>query len=93
RETTQGESKSIYSFDLAASRDILNKKGTLTFSVRDIFNSRRRRYIQFGDDFFREGDFQWRARQFTLTLNYRLNQKKKRERGGRGGYDGGDGEF
>ncbi|MFK7936347.1 MAG: TonB-dependent receptor [Saprospiraceae bacterium] len=93
RETTQGESKSIYSFDLAASRDILNKKGTLTFSVRDIFNSRRRRYSQFSDDFFREGDFQWRARQFTLTLNYRLNQKKKRERGGRGGYEGGDGEF
>lgn len=92
RQTTQGETRSLSSVDVAASRDVLKKKGTLTLSVRDLFNTRRRRYIQFGDSFFREGDFQWRARQFTLTLNYRLNQKKQRPRGGRGGnYGGGEG--
>lgn len=91
RETTQGRNKSITSIDLGASKDILQKKGTLTLSVRDLFNSRKRRYIAFGDDFYSEGDFQWRARSVTLTLNYRLNQKKQRNRGGRrGGYDGGE---
>ncbi|MEO1515033.1 MAG: TonB-dependent receptor [Bacteroidota bacterium] len=92
QETIQGRRKSITSIDIAASRDVLNKKGTLTLSIRDVFNSRRRRYTTVGDNFFNEGDFQWRARIATLTFSYRLNQKKRRggRRGG-GGYDGGDG--
>ena len=96
RETPQGRAESITHFDVAVSRDVFKKKGTLTLSVRDIFNGRRRRYETFGDDFFSEGDFQWRERQIDLTLNYRLNQKKQRSRrGSRGGgnFDGGGGEF
>jgi len=75
------------------SKDIFKKKGTLTFSARDLFNTRRRMWTIEQEDFFESGDFQWRARQMTLTLNYRLNQKKKRggKRGG-GNYEGG-GEF
>lgn len=88
RQTTQGRSKSITHVDLGFSRDVLSDKGTITLSVRDLFNSRRRRYINEGANFFREGDWQWRARQITLSLNYRVNQKKRRG-GGRGGYDGG----
>ncbi|MFN7118208.1 MAG: TonB-dependent receptor domain-containing protein [Saprospiraceae bacterium] len=80
RNTTQGRDKSEYYIDLALSKDILKNNGTITFSVRDLFNSRRRRFITEGDNFFREGDFQWRARQVVLTLNYRINQTKKRER-------------
>jgi outer membrane receptor protein involved in Fe transport len=99
QRVTQGRRLAMYSIDLAASRDILSDKGTLTLSVRDLLNSRKWRYITEGEgpgfSFYTEGDFQWRARQVTLTFNYRLNQKKQRGRGDgqRGDYEGGDGEF
>ena len=94
RVTPQGKRFAIASIDLAASHDVLKGNGTLTLSVRDLFNSRRRRYETFGENFRNEGDFQWRGTTGTLTLNYRLNQQKQRRRGGGGGYDGGgDGEF
>jgi outer membrane receptor protein involved in Fe transport len=88
RNTPQGRTKSIYTIDLSMSRDILNGKGTITASVNDLLNSRRRRYVFEDEGFFSEGDFQWRARQFLVTFSYRINQKKKRP--GRGGYGGGD---
>ena len=91
RENTQGRSLAQWNIDPAASMDILKNKGTLTLSVRDLFNTRRRRYISEGENFLVEGNWQWRARQATLTFNYRLNQKKQRGGEGRGGFEGGDG--
>jgi outer membrane receptor protein involved in Fe transport len=94
RQTTQGRSQGIASLDIALSKDIFKKNGSITLSVRDVFNSRKRRYIQEGPNFIREGEFQWRARTAILTINYRLNQKKQRYGGQRGGgYEGGDSEF
>ena len=92
RETTQGKNKSTYSLDLGASKDILGKKGTLTLSARDLLNSRKRRYINFGDNFYSEGEHQWRSRQIRLTLSYRLNQQKRRSRRDtdRGDFEGED---
>lgn len=86
--STQGSSKAVYHVDLGASHDIFKNKGTLTLSVSDLFNSRRWRYETITPDFYMEGDFQWRARSITLSLNYRLNQKK---RGGGGRPEGNDG--
>ena len=94
RNTTQGRRKAMYSADLAISKDILKNKGTLTLSVRDVFNTRKYRYETFLEDFYLNGEFQWRSRTATLTFNYRLNQKKKRGGGSRGGgQGGGDGQF
>jgi len=92
RETTQGTTKAITSLNFGMSRDVFNKKGTLTLSVSDVFNSRRRRGTLFTDNLYREEEFQWRGRTTRLTLNYRLNQKKKRggSRRGGGGDDGGE---
>ena len=88
RETVQGTSEGIPSLDLGWSKDILSKQGTVTFSVRDLFNSRRRAGTTIGENFIRDSEFQWRARSITIALNYRINQKKKRSRGGdRGGGD------
>lgn len=95
RKNSQGRSLAMWNVDPAASMDVLKNKGTLTLSVRDLFNTRRRRYISEGDNFYVEGDWRWRARQTTLTFNYRINQKKRggSDRGGReGGFEGG-GEF
>ncbi len=96
RETPQGRSKSVFFTDLALSKDVLRGTGTLTLSARDIFNSNRHRYITEGLNFYREGDFQWRARQVILTFNYRFKQQKeKRDRGerGEGDFEGGGEEF
>lgn len=95
RTTTQGKSRSMSNIDLAFSQDILKNKATVTLSVNDLLNTQLRRYTTFGDDFFSDGSYRWRRRQVTLAFNYRLNQKKKRSRGGRQGGDlnGGGGEF
>lgn len=77
QQTTQGRSKSMHSLDLSAGKDILDGKGTLVASVRDVFNSRRRRSITDTETIYNEVDFQWRARQFLLTFSYRINQKKR----------------
>lgn len=84
QNTTQGRRKSMYGLDLAFSKDMMKKKATLTLSMRDLFNTRRYRYITFGDDFYMESLYQRRARQTTLSFNYRINQKKRRSRGDRG---------
>jgi outer membrane receptor protein involved in Fe transport len=91
-QTVQGSRQAMYFLDLAISKDVLKNKGTITLSARDLLNTRKRRYTIYGDNFYTEGEFQWRSREVKLTFNYRLNQKKKRG-GGRGGYEGGGGEF
>lgn len=76
RITTQGKNLSIYSLDLGYSRDVLKGNGTLTASVQDVFNSRKRRRIIDSEGYYSTSEFQWRARQFLLTFTYRLNQNK-----------------
>ncbi len=90
QETTQGRRKSMLSVDLGASMDVFDDKATLTLSIRDLFNTRRYRYIAEGDNFYSEGDFQRRPRQIRLTLNYRLNQQGQRGRQRDGGRDDND---
>jgi outer membrane receptor protein involved in Fe transport len=88
----QGRSLAMWSLDGGLSRDILKKKGTLTLSVRDVFNTRRWRSLVDQPGFTSVSDFQWRARQFQLSFVYRLNQTKSRGERGEGGGDGG-GDF
>ena len=87
---------SLYGY-LAVGRDVLKGRGTITFSVRDVFNSRIRRSIVDVPDFYSESEFQWRVRQFILTFNYRLRPGKSRRdergRGEGGGMDGGGDMF
>ncbi len=96
RQGAQSYYKSITSLDVGWSKDFLKSKNlSLTLSVRDVFNSRKRRYETIDDDFYNVGEFQWRARMGSVTASYRINQKKKRGRPG-GGYQGGgdmDGGF
>lgn len=95
RNTVQGRRLSITSIDLGFSRDVLKGNGTLALSVRDLLNSRKYRGLTFNDGFYQDSTFQWRSRTAQLSFTYRLNQKKKRDRGSRGGseqggFDGGD---
>lgn len=92
RNTPQGKSLSLYSWDVGLSVDVLKGNGTVTFSARDLLNSRRRRWELNTPTLVSTNDFQWRARQFNLSFTYRLNQKKKRGRDGDRG-DFGDDDF
>lgn len=91
RKTLQGERRSITNLNLAMSKD-LTPDLTITMSLSDAFNNRRRRSTFEGEDFFEESDFQWRPRTFTATLNYRINKKKDRrpKRQFNGGGEGGE---
>ena len=92
-QNPQGSREAIAFMDLGWSKDILKNKATITLSVRDLFNSRKRRSVTDLENFTSESEFQWRSRVFQATFNYRINQQKKRggRRGGEGG--GGGGEF
>ena len=94
-ENAQSRNQGIFSMNLAASKDILNDKGSISLNVSDVFNSRKRM-----SEFLVPGvssgfsEFQWRERQILLSFVYRFNQNKKRDRGNRENYDDdGGGEF
>ena len=101
-ESTQGKNLSSYGLDLGLSKDIFkNKKGTISFTARDITKSRKRRYERGGregDNFFTVGEYAWRRNQeFRISFQYRINQQKRRSQG-RGNFDssefeGGDAIF
>nr|MCH9823033.1 outer membrane beta-barrel family protein [Bacteroidota bacterium] len=84
-KTTQGEQLARYNIDMAAAIDVLKGNGTLTLSVRDILNTRKRINTTNGPDFYDKSEFQWVSRYTVFTFAYRLNQKKRPQRGG-GGY-------
>jgi ferric enterobactin receptor len=92
RNSPQGRYKALFSSDFTVSKELLNGKALVSFSVQDIFNSRRWRWINDTDEFFQEGSFQWRQRLFRMNINYRFNQDRKQDqrgggRNGGGGYD------
>lgn len=90
----QGRSKSIQSLDLGISKDVLKNNGTLSFNVRDIFNTRKFRGETITDTFTTDAEFQWRRGPTALlSFTYRLNQKKQRPSRSRGGYEGGGEEY
>ena len=90
-QDAQTDTEGIFTLDLAFSKEIFKDKATLSFNVRDVFNSRVRRQFTTTEFFNRESESQWRVRQFTLSLLYRFNRQK--ERNGRGRNGNGDDDF
>ena len=90
QNTTQGKRLSMMSLDLGFSKDVLDKNGTFSLSIRDLFNTRKYRGITDLENYYTEYEYQRRRRQATLSFTYRLNQKKKRGGNRGGGYEGGD---
>jgi ferric enterobactin receptor len=92
----QGKRKALAYLDAGLSLDIFGGNGTLDLNLRDVFNSRRYRFITDIPGLYSEGNFRWRRQQsVTIGLTYRLNQQKRRgDRGDRGGdFENGDMEF
>ncbi|MGB3591512.1 MAG: outer membrane beta-barrel family protein [Nonlabens sp.] len=94
-ENAQTVNEGILSMNLAASKDLLDERATISMNVSDLFNSRKRRSVTTGLDssnivsFINDSEFQWRERQINLSFVYRFNQKKRNARNG----GGGDGDF
>ncbi|MFT4758232.1 MAG: ferric enterobactin receptor [Paraglaciecola sp.] len=77
RTTTQGVNKAMIALDFATSIDMLKNNGTATLSIRDLFNSRRRRSFSEDETFYSEDNFLWQSRAIVLSFHYRINQQKK----------------
>lgn len=78
QQSPQGRNRSRYSLDAGFSFDLLKGNGTLAFNVKDLFNTRKRRSISYGENFVSESERQWRSRYFRVSFTYRINQKKKK---------------
>ena len=88
-----GMHKGNWWMDLAVSKEILHGNGTLTFNVRDLFNSRSWGGESWGDGFWQYSTSTWNRRSFSLNFNYRINQQNmKRNRPGGDEEEGGGGE-
>ncbi|MBC5862624.1 outer membrane beta-barrel family protein [Flavobacterium turcicum] len=77
QNNAQGRSLGVFAANLAFSKDVLKDKGTLSFNVSDVFNSRKRimetNLPQFANSF---SEMQWRVRQINLSFTYRFNKAK-----------------
>ncbi|MBN2868088.1 MAG: TonB-dependent receptor [Flavobacteriaceae bacterium] len=93
RSDAQSDTDGIFSMDLAFSKEIFKDKATLSLNVRDLLNSRKRNSVTTTATERVTSEFQWRQRQITLSMIYRFNQKKERNRGNRNNNYGGDDEF
>jgi len=80
RETAQRISRGVFTMSGALNKDVLKKKGTLSFRASDIFNTSKRISETRTPTFFSYGEFQWRQPTYIFTFTYRLNQKKNQSR-------------
>jgi outer membrane receptor protein involved in Fe transport len=79
QKTPQGSQKALYYLDLGVSKDVLNRNGTITLNVLDVFNTRINRSVYEGESvegvaFYTSSKNQGRRRQVNLTISYRLHQ-------------------
>ncbi|MFV0530168.1 MAG: TonB-dependent receptor domain-containing protein [Flavobacteriales bacterium] len=81
----------MFSMNLAITKEVLQKKGSITFNVSDLFNTRRRGHEVHTSTYYSDSDFQWRERQWTLNFVYRFGNNKK-ERPKKEFNNGGGGE-
>jgi len=83
RITAQGRGREMFGTDAALKLDVLKKKGSLSYNMRDIFNSRKWGGVTETAEFNREFRIRMMGRMSTLTFSYRFgnsdNQQRKRK--------------
>ncbi|MDB5245861.1 MAG: TonB-dependent receptor [Segetibacter sp.] len=69
----QGRRKEQYSIDYAMRKDMFkDNKGTLTFSINDVFNTNRFGTIYDTDNFYQDSYRRWNVRSFRITFTYKF---------------------
>ena len=93
--TAQSKSKGFFVLSGAINKDVLNKKGTLSFNASDLLNSRFYRNTTTTKLFTNYSEFQWRRPSYVMTFTYKINERKnqRRKRGQNYGDGGDDVEF
>ena len=80
RVTAQGKSKAMWGTDAALRLDMLKKKGSLSFNMRDVFNTRKWGFFTETYLFARESQRRMLGRMATLTFTYRFGQADLQQR-------------
>lgn len=94
----QGKRKAQYSVDAALRKDFLKgNKGTLTFSVNDVFNTNRWGTIYDTENFYQDSYRRRNVRNFRITFTYKFgkadfNLFKRNNRNHEGGEEEGAGD-
>ena len=93
--TAQSKSKGFFVLSGAINKDVLNKKGTLSFNASDLLNSRFYRNTTTTELFTNYSEFQWRRPSYVMTFTYKINERKnqRRKRGQNYGNGGDEVEF
>ncbi len=98
RLIAQGKETASYSVDLGLRQSLFDRKLSLNFMVRDLFNTRRRSSVTWGDGFYQRSESYFSGRMIGLTVTYNFGNMKpkktdmQRENNGGGGEDMGFGE-
>ncbi|GIZ16120.1 TonB-dependent receptor domain-containing protein [Capnocytophaga catalasegens] len=85
RKTAQSDIRGDFFLNLALSKEIFNKKGTLSINASDVFNSRKMIADTQTPSVQTYSEMQWRPRQITMNFTYRFgnpteNRKKQRDK-------------
>jgi len=91
RETAQSKSQGMIFCSTALNKDILKKKGTISFRISDLFNSAMFRSETYTPTFNNDVLYRRSLPSFNFSLTYRINQKNKPQRGSQRRGDGGGG--
>ncbi|UIR55032.1 TonB-dependent receptor [Sphingobacterium sp. SRCM116780] len=84
RVVAQGNMNAMTGVDVALKKDILNKKASIMFNARDLFNSRKMEGYMETPQLISDFERRWMKRMFTLSFSYRfgsqdLSKLKKKE--------------
>ncbi len=86
--TSQGSMDDFYMVNAAVRQDLFKKKLSITFNVKDIFNTMNHNFISETSTFYSYNERGHDAPIFSLSLSYKINnyknKKGKSERGGDG---------
>lgn len=81
KKTAQSDIEGLFYLNMSMSKEVFNKKGTLSLNATDLFNSRIMKAHTLTQSVESYSQMQWRPRQITLNFVYRLggpNKKKER---------------
>ncbi|HTN06082.1 outer membrane beta-barrel family protein [Agriterribacter sp.] len=93
RVIPQGKMLSEFSVDFAIRKDLLkNNRGTITFGINDVFNTRRWGTIYDTENFYQDAYRRWNVRNFRLSFSYKFGKAdfsllNRNNRGGGGDED------
>lgn len=76
QKDAQSHRKGMFSADIAFSKDVLNRKGTISLSINDILNSKKMISDTQTTSLFTHSQMQWRQRQILLNFIYRFGGSK-----------------